>query len=34
MSTVQLIIVGAVVVFGALYWMRRSASAKARQRNR
>ena len=34
MSTVQIVIVAAVVVFGLFYWMRRSANAKSRQRAR
>ncbi len=34
MTTVQIVIVAAVAVFGLLYWLRRSANVKSRSRNR
>jgi hypothetical protein len=34
MTPAQIAIVAAVVVFGLLYWIRRSANVKARTRNR
>jgi hypothetical protein len=34
MTTVQIVIIAAVCVFGLLYWVRRTANVKARSRNR